>query len=574
MSDGRCQVHMVPVIKKSALSKKYEREKNVVVESLPGPTTTTPVFRPKNNEVDNEPCVLPPELLQKLRDSKNFLILNSSSEIDDELLEGKEELIFTYSPIHKTFDTPKIFENVDNLSNKNTIKPTHIPYAMSKFKISEKNIGQGNDDDDGHANDENERNQENEVKIHQRAENEVDKFKTDIKNQKKIVNIMDIIKQNKKSKADEPDSVSAETKKELNKYLEYGTKSKKILNIIKIIKQNKEHDGVENNNKPNININIFKMMKTAADENDTGKKVKQSKSDINKIKTTKDLYTDSIEKKIELDNNKYNLEKAKSSETVENKKNKLSSKSVERNIEYNNNKYQLQNTKNKQEKISKTDVDETPSSEIEIKDNKNTKRDKIKLLETNIHSDSDSIENKNKESKKLQKEKIKYHESDSTEKLSSDNDNLNVMNDDYRESSESDEISNREKITYEKNKDEDSDDDFDHSYEIEIKPTDKTDKIHHEMTYKTTTLRPKKKQKEDYMYMQGPHTLGKNYISYEVKYKRSGLKSSTTVRRSLSNKNNIIKNINNRRLSSDFKNYWSVPFNILTRKRHEKVTSS
>lgn len=551
LSDGRCQVTEDPIDKKPDRPKKDDEEKIIVIPVLPGSSTSTPLFRVTEKEEIYEPCVLTPELSQNLTDSKNLLILNNSTEIDDALLKRKDE---------PTNDAPKSIKEVGNLSNNNTTRPAQIPNGRSKIIKSIKNIGEGIVD--GYLN-EYENSQEKKGENHQKADNEISKLKSGVKNQKEILKIKDIVKQNKKNRAYEPDSVSAETKNELNKYLESGSKSKKIIDIIKIIQQNKQHKSIENNNKPNININIFKMTKTNTDDNDSGKKTKHSKTD-NQINTSEIYDYESIEKKIELNNKNYNLEKAKSSETVEDKE------SVERDIEYNN-KYHSHKTKNKKDKTNQTKIAETESSGKGIKADNNAKINKIKFLETNVHSESDStnIENRNKESNQEQKKKIKYHESDSTEKLSGEtaNDTSNVINENYKELLESVEISNNKKSNYENNYYGRNSDDSD---EITIKPADKNDNM---QTY-GTTLKPKKKKKKDYTYMQGPHTLGHNYLSYEVKYKRRGVEALTTrsTRRDFTKENNVHKIVNNRK-NSNLKNYWSVPFNVLTQ-RQKNVTNS
>lgn len=552
MSDGRCQVQTVPVIKKRDRMKKEDKEKSVIVPDHPGSSTLTPVFSTTKQVVDNEPCVLPPEISQKLKDSKDLIIVNNSTEIDDELLEGREELIFT-----KIIDTPTSIKEIVNLSNKN------VTNTISKLEMPIKSIGSGVLD--SHEN-EYETSNENITEIQQNAEKERRKFRADLTDQRSIINIMDILRQNKRT--DEPDSVSAETKTELNKYLEFGTKSAKVLDIIKFIKQNKKHDGVEKNNTPNININIFKMMKAVTDVGDNypPKKKYGYKVVNDTIKTTVDLYSDSIEKKIERDNNKYNLDKTTSTETVETKKNKLDSASVERKIENNNKEYDLHNTKPKNNELNETNISEVESSEKQTKGNNTAKVSKIKLLETNVHSESDSIQEKYKESNTEQTKKIKYHESDSTEKLSGEmaTDTFNVINENYKELSESDQISNHSISNHNKERD-NSDDTSDNSDEIKIIPTDKNENKQTD----GTTLKPKKKMKKDYTYMQGPHTLGGNYLSYEVKSNRRVVPSITARRK----KNNINK-VNNRRINNEPKNYWSVPFNILTRNRLETVTYS
>lgn len=534
MSDARCQVQRVPVIKKRDRAKMDAEEKFVTVPGHPGSTTLTPVLLTTKTEVDSEPCVLPPDLLQKLIDSKNLLVVNNSSEIDDELLEGKEELIFI-----KTIDAPESIKqmvNTSNISVTNAINSLEMPIKRNGIIDRHKNKY--------------ETSQKAKEANHHSAQKKKKKFRSDLKKQRKIKDIMDIIRHNKKNSTDEPDSVSAETKNELNKYLENGTKSKKILDIIKFIKQNKKHDGAEKNNTPNININIFKMMKAVTEAvNDT-------------IRTTTDSDSDTIEEKIDLDNTKFNSEKKKSTETVENKNKNINSASVERNIEYNNKKYNLHNAKHNKAKLKSTNINK--------KSNK-AKINKIKLLETNIHSESDSIEDKTTKSKKEQAQKIKYDESDSAQKLSGEvaNDTSNVINENSKELSESDEISNHNISKHDKEKDNSDDESDDSDDEIQIQSTHKTD---NEQIYQTT-LRPKKKNKKDYAYMQGPHPIGGNVLSYEVRNNRRRVKPSTTDRRTFIRKNNVHK-FNNRRIINDPKNYWSVPFNILTRKRLENVTKS
>lgn len=551
LSDGRCEVRLVAVTKNPDQTKNDEKEK--VLPVGPGTMKSTPVFSSKRINVSKEPCYISKELFQRLKDTKNLFILNNSTEIDDEFLKGKEELIFINNALGKTMIAPK---NIKDTINENIIASTYIPNAMSDVENSIKDIGRGVVENDlneyGNS-------QENEKKSYQGGENEVTKPKSDIKQQRKIINIMNIIRQNKKSKTDELDSVSVETKNELNKYLEFGTKSKKILDIIKMIKQNKKFKAVESNDKPNININIFKMMKATPDinKNDFGMKIKHSKTNKNK---TKHPNSESIEKKIETDNNEYNSGKAKSTETEKNKKRILvTSESVEKNIEYNNDKYNPHYTNNNKY-MNQTKVDE---SKNKVKPNKKSKTNKIKLLETNVRSESESIENKNKESKKEQKKKIKYHESDSTEKVSAEtaNDAFNVINENYKELSESDDLTNPKISEHEKKN---SDDNSDDSDEIQI----------NNVQYHKTTLRPKKKKRKDYSYMQGPHTLGENYISYEVKYKSRGDETSATAQKHFTNQNNAHNIKNTRRINGDTKNYYNVPFRILARKLYKNVTNS
>lgn len=523
MSDGRCQVHVVPDIGKPDQPEK-DKENFTVLSVVP--ETSIPVRPSKKKIVNHEPCVMPMELLEKLKDSKNLLVLDKSTEIDDEILQGYEELIFTNDPADITIDTPQSIKQI-NLSKKKRTIPKYISKAMSKLERSLSDISSSNVENDEYDYDSSQDNEK---------EKDVKGEKAIKKKQKKI---RDILRKNKKN-TDELDSVSVETKNELNKYLEYGIKTKKIKDIIKIIKQNKNQEDLENNNKPNININIFKIMKATADNDDDdidSKKI--SKIGNNKVKATENVNSYSIQKEIEHDNNKYNSEKAISDETVHDKKSNNNTESVERNTKLNSDKYKSDHTNIKIHNSNETKIDD---SKNKIKPLEKAKKTEIKLLKTNVHSESDSIENKDKKSEKKQKKKIKYHESDSTEKISAEksDDTLKLLDENYKQLSESNDISINETM----------------NNVNEIKPTDKND----DMPKHKTTLKPKRKRKKDLMYLQGPNALGGNYISYEVKYNQRRRNQPSSTAKTKFEKEN-------RRTNSDSKNYYSVPFHILTKKR-------
>lgn len=520
MSDGGCQAKVETERTNTVLE-----NNEAVIRTVPGTSTSASVFLTPKKELIFEPCKLPQKFVEKLKDTKNPREMHNSSKTEEKLLERKQEIIITKTktidiPVSTT-DVPKELPTSGSPKDvvrfniyKNRNRPAGL-YAYHPIAInndSSKTIGGGRivyETTD-------------EQKDTQEDEEEYDK-RTKI-TAVPSVKLKKMGRNNKiENNVDEFDSVSAETKNELNDYLEHGTKSIKILNLIEIINQNKKaYKAVEHNNKPNININIFKMIKPMKGlktyEKDSGEVSKQSKIDNNESKFEEGASSDLIEKGNQFHNDKYHLEiETNSDETFKNRINEPNS--AKRIMEFKNNNH-LDNTNNK---IIELNMNASDSSEK--KDNYKAETKRIRLLETNLHSESDSIENrksdnvyriKNNESNEIKQNN--NHESDSSENLSDETPN-NLINkiiemEKTAQSVETKSKKSKHKTTKhkeDKHKKEENNPviDSDESIGIKSEPT------HENYNYFKRTLRPKKNKKKDFEYIQGSHILRDKYVSYE-----------------------------------------------------------
>lgn len=149
---------MVPDSNKYDQPEKDKKEKVFISPVVHGSTTSIPLRPSKKKIVLYEPCVVPMELFNMLKDSENLIVLNKSTEIDDEFLKGKMELIFTKDPINKTIDSRQNVKEI-NLSNKKTTIHSYISDVMSRLETSLRDIG--TDDAEDYRNEEDETSQEN-----------------------------------------------------------------------------------------------------------------------------------------------------------------------------------------------------------------------------------------------------------------------------------------------------------------------------------------------------------------------------------------------------------------------------
>lgn len=370
-------------------------ENNIVFFPIqPETSASVPVLPTFKKYVQFKACKMTSEFIQKFMN--DLLVVNDLSELG-ELLAGKRQITFQHivNVFNETAGVPKglnPFSNPNDVvrlnKNQNRIRlkgrkglyvsnPTTAEKNYSFNKISDISI------DKYKINKKHEDNIENNKRglnaVHDNGEsNEIHLRMGKIVRKDEIIkpSIKKVKREKKRNKVN-LDSVSDETKMDLNKYLDHGANSQKILKLIEMLNQSKRV--YKSNDKPKININIFKMIKpgdTQSDEKDFAKQSEHSKLDNNQT-SEGGVSSDSIEKRIELDNDKYNLAlQVNSAETKDH--------------------------------------------------NKTETTKKIQLLETNVNSESDSIENnkqsnapKINETNKKQNE-IKYLETDASEILSSE----------------------------------------------------------------------------------------------------------------------------------------------------------